>query len=70
MLALRLPPEVEERLTELARKTGRTKSYYAKKAIIEYLEELEDYYLGEAAYQEFIAGDQKTYTIDEASNLL
>jgi len=70
MLALRLPPEVEERLTELARKTGRTKSYYAKKAIIEYLEELEDYYLGEAAYQEFIAGDQKTYTIDEARNLL
>ena len=70
MLALRLPPEVEERLTELARKTGRTKSYYAKKAIIEYIEDLEDYYLGEAAYQEFIAGDQKTYTIDEARNLL
>jgi RHH-type rel operon transcriptional repressor/antitoxin RelB len=41
MLALRLPPELEKRLDELARKTGRTKSYYARKAIIEMLEDLE-----------------------------
>ncbi len=32
MLALRLPPEIEQRLEDLARRTGRTKSYYAKKA--------------------------------------
>ncbi|MGO9683370.1 MAG: TraY domain-containing protein [Beijerinckiaceae bacterium] len=42
MLALRLPPELEKRLDELARKTGRTKSYYARKAIVEMLEDLED----------------------------
>lgn len=33
MLASRLPPEIEQRLEDLARKTGRAKSYYAKKAI-------------------------------------
>ncbi|MGH9368791.1 MAG: TraY domain-containing protein, partial [Thermoanaerobaculia bacterium] len=38
MLALRLPPKVEKRLEALARKTGRTKSHYAKLAIVEFLE--------------------------------
>ena len=46
MLALRLPEEIEQRLTDLAIKTGRTKSFYAREAIMEHLEELEDAYLG------------------------
>jgi RHH-type rel operon transcriptional repressor/antitoxin RelB len=45
MLALRLPPEIEKRLDRLARKTGRTKSYYAREAILQHLEDIEDYYL-------------------------
>jgi RHH-type rel operon transcriptional repressor/antitoxin RelB len=45
MLALRLPPEIEERLDALARKTGRTKSYYAREAIVRQIEDIEDYYL-------------------------
>jgi RHH-type transcriptional regulator, rel operon repressor / antitoxin RelB len=45
MLALRLPPDIEERLAELARKTGRTKSYYAREAILEHLGDLEDAYI-------------------------
>ena len=45
MLALRLPPEIEQRLEDLAQKTGRTKSYYAKKAITEFLQDEEDYLL-------------------------
>ncbi|HEB73468.1 MAG TPA: TraY domain-containing protein [Nitrospirae bacterium] len=45
MLALRLPPEIEKRLEKLAKKTGRTKSYYAKQAIVEFLEDQEDYLL-------------------------
>jgi RHH-type transcriptional regulator, rel operon repressor / antitoxin RelB len=47
MLALRLPPEIEDRLEALAKKTGRTKSFYARAAILEKLEDLEDYYLAE-----------------------
>jgi RHH-type rel operon transcriptional repressor/antitoxin RelB len=47
MLALRLNPEIEERLSRLARKTGRTKSYYAREAILEHLGDLEDAYLAE-----------------------
>jgi RHH-type rel operon transcriptional repressor/antitoxin RelB len=45
MLALRLPDEIEQRLADLAAKTGRTKSFYAREAILEHLEELEDAYL-------------------------
>jgi RHH-type transcriptional regulator, rel operon repressor / antitoxin RelB len=41
MLALRLPPEIEKRLTDLAAKSGRTKSYYAREAILAHLDDLE-----------------------------
>ena len=47
MLALRLPPEMEARLEALAKKTGRTKSFYAREAILEKIEEMEDRYLAE-----------------------
>ncbi len=45
MLALRLPPEIEKRLDSLAKKTGRTKSFYAREAILRHIEDLEDYHL-------------------------
>lgn len=45
MLALRLPPEIEERLERLARETGRTKSFYAREAILAHLDDLEDAFL-------------------------
>jgi RHH-type rel operon transcriptional repressor/antitoxin RelB len=45
MLALRLPPEIERRLDALARKTGRTKSFYAREAILQHIEDIEDHYL-------------------------
>lgn len=45
MLALRLPDDIEKRLEALARKTGRTKSFYAREAILRHLEDLEDAHL-------------------------
>jgi RHH-type rel operon transcriptional repressor/antitoxin RelB len=45
MLAIRLPIEIEERLSSLASKTGRSKTYYARKAILEFIEDMEDTYL-------------------------
>jgi len=48
MLSIRLDPDIEKRLTELARRTGRTKSYYARELIEGNLEDLEDRYLAEA----------------------
>jgi len=45
MLAIRLPADVESRLEALAKSTGRTKTFYAREAIMEHLADLEDYYL-------------------------
>ena len=46
MLGIRLEPPLERRLERLAKKTGRTKSHYAREAIRQYLEDREDYLLG------------------------
>jgi RHH-type transcriptional regulator, rel operon repressor / antitoxin RelB len=45
MLAIRLPEDIEQRLQALAEKTGRTKTWYAREAILRHLEDLEDTYL-------------------------
>ena len=47
MLALRLPSTIEKRLGRLAKKTGRTKSFYAREAILRHIEDLEDYHLAQ-----------------------
>jgi RHH-type transcriptional regulator, rel operon repressor / antitoxin RelB len=52
MLALRLPPDIEKRLANIAKKTGRSKSFYAREAILTHLEDLEDAYLAKKALEE------------------
>jgi RHH-type rel operon transcriptional repressor/antitoxin RelB len=44
-LSIRLPDDIDQRLDALAYKTGRTKTYYVREAILEHIEELEDIYL-------------------------
>ena len=51
MLGIRLDPDLERRLSNLAKKTGRSKSYYAREAIRQFLEDREDYLLGLAALE-------------------
>lgn len=60
MLALRLPPEIETRLDALAKRTGRSKSYYAREAILEYLDDLEDLYLAEKRLEDIRKGKSDT----------
>ncbi len=45
MIAVRLPTQVEKRLEKLVRKTGRTKTFYVRQAILQHLDDLEEYYL-------------------------
>jgi RHH-type transcriptional regulator, rel operon repressor / antitoxin RelB len=60
MLALRLPKPIEKRLERLARRTGRTKSFYARQAILEHLEDLEDVYLAERTLERIESGEERT----------
>lgn len=41
-IAVRLPPEIEQRLEQLATRTGRSKASFAREAIERFLEDLED----------------------------
>jgi len=66
MLAIRLPEYVETRLNQLALKTGRTKTYYAREAICEYLDDLEDYYLADARSRNKV----KAISLDEVERRL
>ena len=42
-LAFRVPTELADELEKVARETGRSKSYYVREAIAQYLEERGDY---------------------------
>ena len=73
MLAIRLPSDIEERLERLerlAKATGRTKTYYAREAILEHLDDLEDLYLAEQRLIDHRAGRSQTYTLEEVAREL
>lgn len=65
MLAIRLPERIEKRLDRLAKRTGRTKTYYAREAILQHLEDLEDIYLAEKRLTEIRAGRVRTIPLEE-----
>ena len=65
MLSLRLPADIESRLEFLARQTGRTKSYYAREAILEKIEDLENAYLGEQVLERIRKGEEKVLSAEE-----
>jgi RHH-type rel operon transcriptional repressor/antitoxin RelB len=65
MLAIRLPEEIEKRLDALAKETGRTKSFYARQAILEQLDDLEDYYYAEKSWKEVESGKSKLIPLEE-----
>lgn len=66
MLAIRLPVEIEQRLQSLAEKTGKTKTFYAKEAILNHLDDLEDIYLA----QERIEQPSKRWSMEEVEKEL
>lgn len=70
MLAIRLPSDIEERLNALAKATGRTKTFYAREAILEHLEDLEDIYLAEQTLERLRSGDESTYSLDDVEREL
>ena len=70
MLAIRLSPEIEARLTKLANRTGRSKTFYAREAILEHLQDLEDYYLAERRARAIAAGKQRANSLEEVMLIL
>ena len=65
MLAIRLPTEIEDRLSALAAATGRSKTFYVREAILEHLDDLEDIYLAEKRMEDIRAGRSHTIPLEE-----
>ncbi|MCD6040099.1 MAG: anti-toxin [Gammaproteobacteria bacterium] len=51
-LPVKIPEEIYNRLSTLANKTHRTKTFYVREALLSYLEDLEDTYLALQALEE------------------
>ena len=65
MFAIRLPQDIEARLESLAKRTGRTKTFYARQAILNHLDDLEDLYLAEERWLALQRGGTRTVGITE-----
>ncbi|MCX7321208.1 MAG: TraY domain-containing protein [Hyphomicrobiales bacterium] len=65
MLEVQLPPDIEQRLDALAKRTGRSKSDYAREVIIEHLGDLEDADLARQRVDDIRAGREKTIPLSE-----
>lgn len=61
MLAIRISDDMENRLQLLAHKTGRTKTYYAREALLRFIEDMEDEYLALSR----IETPAKRWTLDD-----
>ncbi len=66
MLAIRLQPELEQRLDALAKKTGKSKTFHVREAIEEHLEDLEDAYIALQRLENL----GRIYTSDEVEHAL
>ena len=65
MLAIRLPESIEKRLDRLAKRAGRTKTFYAREAILAHLEDLEDLYQAERNLDRIRSGKDRSIPLDE-----
>ena len=66
MLAIRLSEPIEKRLNSLAIESGKTKTALAREAILEYIDDLEDFYLAEARARQ----NRKTIPLEEVEREL
>ncbi len=70
MLSVRLPEKLENRLNNLAKATKRPKSFYVREALERSIEDIEDAYLAEAAYEDFLSKGEKAIPIEEVERSL
>jgi len=67
ILSLRIPKTLNDKLEEITKKTDRAKSYLVRKALEEYLEDLEDYLI---AFDRYTREDKEYLTTEEVKRYL
>ncbi|MDM1717323.1 type II toxin-antitoxin system RelB family antitoxin [Thiopseudomonas alkaliphila] len=63
-VSLRLPSEIVERINNLAKATGRSRTFYMQEAIKKHLEELEDLYFAEQNLINIRSGKSSTVPLE------
>ena len=69
MLAIRLDEKLSSRLDALAQKTGKTKTWFARKAIETYIDDMEAA-LAAAAYEEYLLDGGASSSLDDVRRRL
>jgi RHH-type transcriptional regulator, rel operon repressor / antitoxin RelB len=64
-MSIRLPADVENRLTALATLTGRSKTFYATEAIVEHIDDLEDAHLSSEILARVRAGSEARISLND-----
>lgn len=65
MLSIDLPEEIEARLERLAERTGRSKSFYVREAVLEKIEDMEDVYLAEKVLERVRRGEEQILSAED-----
>ena len=69
-IGIRIPKSIGQRLDTLAKRTGRTKTFYIREAILEHLDDLEDIYFAEKVSERVRSGEEPTSSLDEVESRL
>ena len=64
-MSTELPEEIEARLERLAKRTGRSKSFHVREAILEKIEDVEEDYPTEETLERIREGVEKTPNAEE-----
>ena len=68
LLSVRIENILGERLERLAQDTHRTKSFYVKEALMNYMDNLEDIYLAEKRLEDLRAGRETVLSSQDMWN--
>ena len=69
-IGIRIPKSIGQRLDTLAKRTGRTKTFYIREAILEHLDDLEDIYFAEKVLERVRSGEEPVSSLDEVEHRL
>lgn len=64
-ISVRLPKELADHMSNLAKSIGRTKTYYIQEALFDKVGDLEMAYLAQKRDEDIRAGYSKTYLLEE-----
>ncbi len=70
MINFRADDELAARLERLAKRTGRSKTFYVREAVLTHLDDLEDAYLADRVMGRLDAGEETIHSLEDVEREL